>query len=303
MDLNFQFNKERGVGDLIQDFISLFRQIFKHYIATLLTLSLPLIGMIILLTFLATSQINDIEYFDLATTPAILFIGYGLALLVMVLFLGILCNEYMILLRDKNNTDFNYKTVLKSAKSNFITYITGGFVLFLFSLIIIIPVSIIYIILIFIPIIGGLAANFISMFLMIFYYCAFMLYREKKFGMIDAIRNTFPFLKKNWLNHTSSLFLFQFLLGIIMLILLIIPFILFFIIGFNSASFFSDFFTTYWGKIVISFVSGILSFGYILSIMINNSFVFLIYCSNNETKYHESVLESIQSIGQTTDEV
>lgn len=299
MEIIFQFFKERNFSELIQDFIALIRQIFKHYFNNIFVLSLPFIGFLVVGVFLLTSQIEN---------PNNSFFGIALIIisaLMMMILMGLIIGisfEYMFLLRDKQSLNFNYKDILKSFRSNFLVYLKGFIGIIIVCLIIMVPFMIVYFILAFIPLIGGIIGQFMSILLSIFLSCAFLLYRDKKFGLVDSFKNTFNFIKTNWLNHGLALFLFQFILSIITLIIFFVPIAAILLFQYNTLALNEEFFLSYWGKVLIAIFAGLSSLAFIIMQIINTSFTFLIYCSNYETYFKENTFENIQQIGKNLNE-
>lgn len=299
MEIIFQFFKERNFSELIQDFIALIRQIFKHYFNNIFVLSLPFIGFLVVSVFLLTSQIEN---------PNNSFFGIALIIisaLMMMILMGLIIGisfEYMFLLRDKQSLNFNYKDILKSFRANFLVYLKGFIGIIIVCLIIMVPFMIVYFILAFIPLIGGIIGQFMSILLSIFLSCAFLLYRDKKFGLVDSFKNTFNFIKTNWLNHGLALFLFQFILSIITLIIFFVPIAAILLFQYNTLALNEEFFLSYWGKVLIAIFAGLSLLAFIIMQIINTSFTFLIYCSNYETYFKENTFENIQQIGKNLNE-
>lgn len=296
MELIFQFFKERNFSELIQDFINLFRKVYKHYFLNIFTLSLPVIGFIMIVTFFLTSQFDN-SNFDTFFGATLFFLA-GLILVILIYILATLSTEYMVLLRNKNSTDFTYMDVLKSYRQNIRKYLVGSLALFIFGLIIFIPFAIVYVILAFIPLIGGLISQFISMMLTIYISSVFLLYRDGKSDIKSSFKLGYDLVKKNLFNHSLAFYLFQFITSIVTLIIFAIPVVTFIIIQYNTLGFDDDFFVSYWGKVCIALLAGLGTIAYLLMQMLNTSFSFLIYCSNYESYYKEHTLDNIQQIGQ-----
>ncbi len=55
MEIDFEFQKERKIGDFVQSFIDLFKLIYRHFVSTIFGLSaLPLAGIALVYYFLST---------------------------------------------------------------------------------------------------------------------------------------------------------------------------------------------------------------------------------------------------------
>lgn len=303
--LDFNFKKSRGLGDLLSDYISLFKKIFKHFNANILTLSLPFIALFLLLIFYVTSFITEIINAPDDFSPTLVFslvIPTMIVLFVFYILVSTFGIEYMFLLAEKGNTDFSTRDIFNRIKKNLTKYISFFFSSIVVSLMLIIPIGIVYALLIFIPLIGTLAMGLISTMIALFFYCALFLYIQGRERLWDSYKASFYLIKSKMWEYGLASYLFQFLAQIILGVLTIIPIVILVIIGFNTVGFDQHFFETFGGKILIAIGGSILTLFMILASIYMISFYVLEYFSLLEVSYSEDTLDQIDQIGTTKDE-
>src|SRR5690606_17699104 len=105
-NLDFTFKKNRKLGELISDYITLYKLIFKHFNKNILALSLPFVALIILGVFAFITQVVPLFESSYQSTRS-LMAGISVLMLVAFIFmllLGVVTStfgiEYMFLLEE-----------------------------------------------------------------------------------------------------------------------------------------------------------------------------------------------------------
>lgn len=306
MDLiDFNFKKSRKLGDLLSDYITLFKQIFKHFNKTILALSLPFIAIFMLITFYFFSYFS--EMISSSQAPSFFFISsifFPTFLFLMLFFLlvstfGI---EYMLLLEEKGNTDFSTKDIFRNIKLRITKYIAFFFSSLVVGLMLMIPFGIIAVILAFIPLVGMIALGVLSSMMAMFFYCALFLYLQNRERLWDSYRASFYLIKKKLFEYGLAAYIFQMIMQILLGLLTIVPLIILGIIAFNTIGFNDQFFTSFSGKFLVSLGSSIFTLFIIMSSIYMISFYVLQYFSLLEVSYREDTLDNIDQIGKTVDD-
>lgn len=302
--LNFTFKKNRSVGDLISDYISLFKQVFKHFSKTLFTIALPFIALFFLIAFFSVGYLSS-SFSSLGPSngivalPAVLFSQFFIIILffifnIIVSAIGI---EYMFLLEKNGNTNFTIKDVTHTLKVNIGKYILFFLASIVVGIILIIPIGLIGIVLAFIPIIGQFALVFIGAIIGLFISCALLLYRQGRATLWGSYMASFELIREKIFSYALATFLFQILAQVFFGILTIIPVVILFIIGFTTIGFNNEFFLSFTGKFLISIGAGIATlFMFFYGAMLI-SFYVLEYFSLLEVSYSEETLDEIEQIG------
>lgn len=84
MGINFNFKRERKLGDIVQDFINLLRLVLGHFLRTIIRLSIiPLCGMLLLIYY-GTTKINLTAKESWTSQLDILFVGIGILIVLLV---------------------------------------------------------------------------------------------------------------------------------------------------------------------------------------------------------------------------
>jgi hypothetical protein len=132
MEIDFEFQKERKIGDFVQSFIDLFKLIYRHFVSTIFGLSaLPLAGIALVYYFLSTkitfsANSDSFEDIDAFTWAGLLI----LALIALGLYVYGISIEYFVLLKERKSTAFSGAEVLKNFRSNL-----GKYFMFLIAMI------------------------------------------------------------------------------------------------------------------------------------------------------------------------
>ncbi len=304
--LDFTFKKSRKLGELISDYITLFKLIFKHFNKNILTLSLPFIAIFMLLMFYSISYITPLVFGSIEPSlPTILGIAASFGLLMMIFFLivSVFGIEYMLLLEEKGNTDFTTGDVFAKIKQNIGKYILFFLCSILVMLIISIPFAIVAFILAFIPLIGTFAIGILAAMLMLFIYCSLFLYLQGKEQLWDSFSASFRLIKSKIFEYGAASYLFQFMVQITLGFVMLIPLIILGVVAFTTVGFNHDFFLTFGGKIIVSLGVSFITLLVVFSSIYLISFYVLQYFSLLEVSYSEETLDDIEQIGSTTDEI
>jgi len=303
MEVDFEFRKERKLGEIVQDFINLLRIVLGHFFGTLFRLAIvPLCGMLVLIYY-GTTRINlnagvyardsmELAVLALAGVAALLALGlvfFGLAI------------EYFILLKQRKATDFAAADVWRS----FLRHI-GRYVLFLLVaavawLIIGVPLLLAMVIIAFVPLVGGIAVGVLASFVGVWFFCAFLFYREGYFGVAGSLSGTFGIVRGKFIDYGLSSYLTNLIFQILMFMLTLMPAIVLGVVAYNTIGFEDTFFDSFWGRMLVA-VGGtivvVLTIGYyMLSVLVYG----IIYETAKEMRYGEDIYEKINNLGKEDD--
>src|SRR5690554_448023 len=173
--LDFTFKKNRKLGELISDYIALFKMIFKHFNKNIITLSLPFAAIFMLLMFYSFSYFVPFIYNS--NEPSLgsiigIAVSFSFLMFFFILIISVFGIEYMLLLEEKGNTDFTTGDVFAKIKQNFGKYLLFFLSSILIMLMISIPFGTAAFILAFIPLVGTIAIGILGAMLMLFIYCS-----------------------------------------------------------------------------------------------------------------------------------
>lgn len=304
-NLDFTFKKNRSIGDLISDYITLFKRIFKHLHRVFIPLALVFASLLVIGTFFFLGNTLPIfnAYNRASSVTAILSFEIPLNLIIFIFSILVfgLGMEYFILLEERNATDFSFKDVLKRWKGDI-----GKFILFFLSslvviLILIIPLGLVGLILVLIPIVGFIGLMILSGIVSLYFNVALMLYLQGRSSLWKSYSDSIQLIYHKMFAYGLASFLFQFLSEIVMGIVLIVPTIILVIITF-STGINVDFFTSFGGKFILSIGVALLAIFYVFYSIYLISFYVLEYFSLIEVNYNEETMEDIDQIGKTQNE-
>lgn len=298
---NFEFLKTRDIGSLFQDYISLFKMIFKHFNLSILRFTLPFISILVVGVYLARGYIWELFYSTtgvgflvIATT-----LVFSLLLFLYFVFIASFGVEYMFLLEKNRDTSFTNADILSSVKSNFGKYIKFFLAAILFLLIVSVPVGGAMAILIFVPIAGQLLVGVLTTTLTLFIFFAFFLYLQGRSNLTGSFRDAYRLLSRKFFNYALSAYIFQFLISIIIGVLIFVPVVFFTVLELNSTisltmgSVFKEIFII----VLLVFAATLTA---LLSIY-NVAFYVLAYFSALETRHSDGTLDKIDQIGKSND--
>lgn len=304
--LDFTFKKNRKLGELISDYIALFKMIFKHFNKNIITLSLPFAAIFMLLMFYSFSYFVPFIYNS--NEPSLgsiigIAVSFSFLMFFFILIISVFGIEYMLLLEEKGNTDFTTGDVFAKIKQNFGKYLLFFLSSILIMLMISIPFGIAAFILAFIPLVGTIAIGILGAMLMLFIYCSLFLYLQGKEKLWDSYSASFNLIKSKIFEYGVASYLFQFMVNITLGFISLIPIVILAIIAFTTLGFNPDFFLTFGGKIIVSLGISIVTLLMVFASIYLISFYVLQYFSLLEVSYSEETLEDIEQIGTTTDEI
>lgn len=300
MEIAFNFRKERKLGEIVQDFINLTRQIHRHFFGTMLRLSIIPLCTMLLLIYYGTTRINLTSQRSLLESMDVIFIG--IAVFFVMLFIGMLliglAIEYFILLKTHKKLDFDSVAVWNSFRANFGKYWRFLLVAILALLILAIPVTIAMGLMIFIPFVGSFAVGIVSAILGVWFFCAFLFYREGYLKLGNSISATFSILKKKLFDYSIASFLIGMIFQILLFMMTLMPSLLLGIIAYNTVGFDASFFESFLGRILVSIGGTLIGFLYIVYYMISVLVSGIIYETAKEMQYGEDIYERIANLGE-----
>lgn len=303
--LDFIFVKSRGLGELIQDYLSLFRRIFRHFNSCIFKFILPFLAIFLLLFFFLSSWGVNIFYSDSVSRSAALGLPFLLAAFVLffyLLFIPTFGLEYMFLLKEKESLDFSGQDVWSRVKHNLRHYIIFYLAAFVVMLILLIPLVIAAVILAFIPLIGGIALGILSACLAVVFSSALFLYLQGKEKVFDSFMAAWRLLKKKILVYGLTAYIFRVLLTICLGLLTIVPALIIGIIAYNSIGFNEHIFISFGGKILISLAGTLFILLVTMTSVYVMTFYTLIYFSSLEATHKEGTISQIEQIGMQDEE-
>jgi len=301
---DFEFKKERKLGEFIQDFITLLKIIFSHLTSVLLRmLALPICGMLLLSYYISTQLGTNFSYTTMEENKLIfLFLLAVFFLLVIGMLAFGFTIEYFILLRDQKNTDFGAKDVWHTFKENWSKYFKFLFAALLVAIVIAIPVVVSMGIIIFIPLIGSFGVGIIFSIIGLFFFVAFMLYREGYYDLIDTFTSAFSVLKSKIFEYGIASYIVSFIFQSLLYLITLFPAIIIAILAYVFVGFSTDVFDTFIGKGIISFGGLILTLFSIVYYMLAVLSYGLIYETAIEIRFGENIYAKISNIGKDDDE-
>jgi len=304
--INFIFKKTRGFGDLIQDYISLFKIIFKHLNGRIIGIALPFIAVFILAAYYLTTVFSDLikSPGDFASVASIAFIPMILILFLVLFFIliSIFGIEYMFLLEERKSMDFTSSDIYKRIKQNSGKYVRFFLSSLVIGLVLLLPLFALSAVLNLIPVFGSLLLGIITACLMLYIYCALFLYIQGRGGLVESYRASFHLVKAKILEYGLASYVFQLMIQIIMVFVILIPAIIIGIIAFSTVGFSDQFLDGFMGKFLVSIGSSIFMLITIFFTIYIILFYVLQYFSLLESSYKEDTLEQIDQIGGTADE-
>ena len=305
MEIDFEFRKERKLGEIVQDFINLLRLVLRHFFQTIFKLAvIPLCCMLVLIYY-GTTRINLSTTQDLSESLDIIGIAIsaflGLVLVSMVFF-G-LAIEYFILLKNNRNTDFSSRDVWQAFVRHLSKYLTFLVVAIVAMFILIIPIAVAMLILAFIPLVGSFAMGILGTFVGVWFFCAFLLYRE---GYVDAggsLQKTFSMLRKKMIDYSVSSYVVSFVFQVLLMMLSLMPTLILGIIAYNTIGFDNTFFDSLLGRMLVSFGATLVVLLYIVYYMFSVLVYGIIYETIKEIEYGENIYEKIDRLGGPANEL
>lgn len=299
MEVNFEFQKERKVGDFLQSFIDLLKIVLKHFVGTVLSVSIiPLSLTVVIYYFLSTkitfsSESSSFEDFNVFAWGGLLAFTF----LLLIAYIYGVAIEYFILLKNQGNTDFTGKDILKAFWQNIGKYVKFFFLSIFVLMIIGIPVALLGFLMMIIPLIGNFALGILFSIVGLWMFCSFLFYREGYFSLTSTFTDTFSLIKKNILNYGIATYIVSFVFQVVMMMLAFIPALIIGLISYNFLEFETAFFDDSYGKLLMTFgaliVTMLTLFLYMGGVLANG----IIYETAKDFKYGNRIYGMIDSLG------
>jgi len=304
MEINFEFQKERKIGDFLQSFIDLLKIVLGHFVRTVFSVSIiPLSITTILYYFLSTKITFSSESDSFEDLNVYLWVSL---LCVTILLLGLyiygICIEYFILLKNQKNTDFTGKDLWNAFRNHIGMYVKFFFASLLVVVIIGIPAGIAMIILMFIPLFGSFAIGILFSIIGLWFFCSFLFYREGYFSLTTTFLETFNVIRKNMIQYGIATYIVSFIFQVVMMMLTFIPGLIIGLISYNFLEFDSSFFDGSLGKMLMTLgallVTLLTIFLYMGGVLANG----IIYETAKDFKYGDRIYAMIANLGGKNDE-
>ncbi|TJZ59772.1 ABC transporter permease [Sphingobacterium olei] len=295
--MDFEFKRERKLGEFVQDFINLLKIILGHCAKVMIRLLfLPICIMILVSYYISTK-------YNLSTSFSVdLFANIGFAFIILsftALIAFGFAIEYFLLIRDTRALGFDEKDVLRNFKDNMAKYIRFLLVAFIVSIIAIIPIGIVTFLSVFIPLVGSVGLGIFYAMIGLWYFCAFLLYREGYDDLTDCFLSSFSMLKRRAFEYGVASYVVSFLFQSLLSLVVLIPSLVIGLIAYNSLEFNSDFFNTFYGRMLMSLGGSVLTLFSIVYAMLAVMSYGIIYETAKELKYGEDIFEKISKIGRS----
>lgn len=297
--IDFEFRRERKLGEFVQDFINLLKVINRHLVAELFKLLLVPIALVILMGYYLSTQLSiNSSYTTVDNSKVVLgFLALGILILIIALFAFGFGIEYFILLRNRKKLDFTSRDIWNQFRAHLGYYFRFFMAMLIVAILISVPTALAMLLSAFIPFVGSFAIGIIFSAIGLWFFSSFMLYREGYNELIDCFGASFSMLKKKIMEYGLASYIVSFIFQSLLSIITIIPMVIVFLITYNSVGFNEDFFASGLGRGVATigglFVTLLVIIYYLLSVM---SFG-IIYETAKELKYGEDVFERIDKLG------
>jgi len=300
MEINFEFRKERKLGEIVQDFINLLRIVLSHFFRTLFRPALvPLCGMLVLIYY-GTTRINlktSINDGDPVELVVLVLVGLAVLMALSLVFFG-LAIEYFILLKQRRSTDFGSADVWRPFRKNLAKYARFLAVSVAAGCIIAVPLALGMALMAFIPLVGSIAAGVLGAFVGVWFFCAFMFYREGYFGAVASVQKTLAILKGKFIDYGVSAYLVGMVFQILLFMLTLMPAIVLGIIAYNTIGFDKTFFDGFTGRMLTAIGGTTVVLLYLVYYMFSVLVYGIIYETAKEIRFGEDIYERISNLGK-----
>lgn len=301
-NLDFTFKKKRTMGELISDFISLYKKIFKHLHKNFLSIALIYATIFLLLTFFVVGKISiGVNGFISPTQIIMMEIPLILILVLVSFSISVFSIEYMFLLEKNGATNFSLKDLSKNVKRHLGKYVAFFFASIVVFLLLLIPIALINVILAFIPILGSFALMIFYAIIGLFFYCALFLYLDDRSTLWGSYLDSAKLIQQKMFSYGFATFVFQLLTQIMFGILTIVPAIILGVITF-STGLNVNFMSSFGGKFILGIGMAILSFFIVFYTIYLIGFYTLQYFSLIEVNFNEETMDDIEQIGLSSNE-
>ncbi|MGE8428637.1 MAG: ABC transporter permease [Sphingobacterium sp.] len=299
MEIDFEFQKERKVGDFIQSFIDLFKLIYKHFVSTIFGLSaVPLAAIALVYYFLSTkitfsANSDSFEDIDAFTWAGLLI----LALIALGLYVYGISIEYFMLLKERKSTAFSGSEVFRNFRSNLGKYFMFLIAMILALIVVFIPLAIVAAICAFIPFIGSFAIGILGSMVGIWLFCSFLFYREGYSDLGSCFTDAYVMLSKKLIQYGIATYIVNFIFQMAVMMISIVPLIIMGLLSFNFLGIDAAFFDSSWGKLLMTFgglfITLFTLFLYMSGVLANG----IIYETAKDLKFGERIYGMIEKIG------
>ncbi|WP_336830580.1 ABC transporter permease [Sphingobacterium multivorum] len=299
MEIDFEFQKERKVGDFIQSFIDLFKLIYKHFVSTIFGLSaVPLAAIALVYYFLSTkitfsANSDSFEDIDAFTWAGLLI----LALIALGLYVYGISIEYFMLLKERKSTAFSGSEVFRNFRSNLGKYFMFLIAMILALIVVFIPLAIVAVICVFIPFIGSFAIGILGSMVGIWLFCSFLFYREGYSDLGSCFTDAYVMLSKKLIQYGIATYIVNFIFQMAVMMISIVPLIIMGLLSFNFLGIDAAFFDSSWGKLLMTFgglfITLFTLFLYMSGVLANG----IIYETAKDLKFGERIYGMIEKIG------
>ncbi|WP_149914809.1 ABC transporter permease [Sphingobacterium cavernae] len=297
--IDFEFKRERKLGEFVQDFINLLKVINRHLFAVLFRLLIIPICLVILIGYYLTTQMRisasftNVDYFNVGVSVL------SLVLLIMLisLFAFGFTIEYFILLRNKRTLDFDSKELWTQFRNNIASYLRFFLAMLVVGVLIAVPVILGVLLSAFIPIVGSFASGIIFSMVGLWFFTAFMLYREGYYDLMDCFGSAFSLLKKKIFEYGLASYIVSFIFQALLSIVTIIPMVIIFAISYNAIGFSTEFFDSEWGRTIATFGGLVVVLLFIVYYMLSVISYGIIYETAKELRFGEDIFDRIEKLG------
>lgn len=297
--IDFEFKRERKLGEFVQDFINLLKVINRHLVSVLFKLLIVPICIVVLIGYYLTTQMrfnanfSNVDYFNIGAS----FVSLGLLVLLISIFAFGFTIEYFILLRNRKQIDFGSKEVWLQFRTSIAYYLRFFLAMLVVGVLIALPVAIAALLSAFIPIVGTFATGILFSMIGMWFFTAFMLYREDYYDLIDCFGGAFTLLRTKIFEYGTASYIVSFIFQALLSIITIIPFVIIFVISYNAIGFNNDFFESEWGRGIATFGSLVVVLLFIVYYMLSVISYGIIYETAKELKFGEDVFARIEKLG------
>jgi hypothetical protein len=297
--IDFEFKRERKLGEFVQDFINLLKVINRHLFAVLFRLLIIPICTVILIGYYLTTQMRinasftNIDYFNVGASVLSLVL---LIMLISMFAFGFTI-EYFILLRNRKKLNFDSKELWLQFRSNIAYYLRFFLAMLVVGVLIAVPVILGVLLSAFIPIVGSFVSGIIFSMVGLWFFTAFMLYREGYYDLMDCFGSAFSLLKKKIFEYGLASYIVSFIFQALLSIITIIPLVIIFAISYNAIGFSTDFFDSEWGRTIATFGGLVVVLLFIVYYMLSVISYGIIYETAKELRFGEDIFERIEKLG------
>lgn len=298
---DFEFKRERKLGEFVQDFINLLKLIVTH-VCKILTklLALPIAGMLLVGYYLSTQLNMNVNYTsgELIRVLSASFGALGIMFLIGTFAFGFTI-EYFILIRNRRDISFSESDVWKQFKDHIGKYFRFLGAAIIVATLAIIPIGVVMGACFFIPLVGNIAVGILFAMLGLWFFTAFMLYREGYSELLDAFQDAFGMLKSKFFEYGAASYIVSFLFQSLLYLITLMPAIIIGLLAYNSVGFNENFFDTTFGKVLTSVGGSMLTIFFIVYNILSVLSYGIIYETAKEMKFGENVFERISKIGRS----